>query len=66
MSKPEVTPDFTADPHWGKGGRYIIDADGNRVPAPAEDEAAPLSAPVPAPAADAAPAADQPAPKRGK
>ena len=53
------TPDFTACPHWGKGGRYVIDADGNRVPAPAETD----------PASDpdaAAAAATQPAPKKGK
>lgn len=32
MSEP-VTQDFTACPHWGKGGRYIVDpATGQRVP----------------------------------
>lgn len=26
-------PDFTACPHWGKGGRYVVDpATGARVP----------------------------------
>lgn len=55
---PNPTPDFTACPHWGKGGRYIINADGQRVPAPADAE--------PSPAPDAAPAvADQPV-KKGK
>lgn len=26
------------DAHWGKGGRYIVGADGNRVPAPLINE----------------------------
>lgn len=40
MDKKE--PDFTQDPHWGKGGRYIVNAEGKRVPAPpAEDAVAP-------------------------
>ena len=30
MSQPEKS----ADPHWGKGGRYVV-IDGQRVPAPA-------------------------------
>jgi hypothetical protein len=28
----DKTPDFTRCPHWGKGGRYLADADGNRTP----------------------------------
>lgn len=33
MAAPK-TPDLTACPYWGKGGRYVIDpATGNRVPA---------------------------------
>ena len=25
--------DFTNDQYWGKGGRYVVNADGQRVPA---------------------------------
>lgn len=34
MSTPEIpaTPDYTACPHWGKGGRYVVGADGQRLP----------------------------------
>lgn len=33
-------PDFTKDPHWGKGGRYVVNpATGKREPAPPIDEA---------------------------
>jgi hypothetical protein len=39
MSEP-VNQDFTACPHWGQGGRYVVDpATGQRVPAPAEPAA---------------------------
>ncbi len=41
--------DFTGDPHWGRGGRYVIDASGKRVPAPpVEEETAPAGEAVPA------------------
>lgn len=62
-STPNPTPDFTADPHWGKGGRYVFDpATGLRTPVPEPADAAPE------PATDAAGAAptDQPALKKGK
>lgn len=40
-----VQQDFTTCPHWGKGGRYVVDpTDGRRVRVeelPAEAEAAP-------------------------
>ncbi len=40
--------DFTKDPHWGKGGRYIV-VDGKRVPAPPiEETAAPAGEDIPA------------------
>lgn len=33
MTDPDPTPDFTACPNWGKGGRYIYDpATGQRTP----------------------------------
>ena len=44
MSKKPNAPEPVADPgpfthigdtHWGKGGRYVVDANGRRVPAPA-------------------------------
>lgn len=40
----QVAPDAFAhvgDANWGVGGRYVIDADGRRVPAPAEDVVVP-------------------------
>lgn len=37
---------FIGDEHWGKGGRYVVDSDGKRVPAPTE-EAAPAVPAVP-------------------
>ena len=50
--------DFTNCPHWGMGGRYIVGADGKRVPAPETPAAA--ADPVPAAAAAAAVAAVEP------
>lgn len=30
---PPAAPDYTRDPHWGRGGRYVIDPQtGARVP----------------------------------
>lgn len=29
---PPLAPDFTSCPHWGKGGRYVVGPDGQRVP----------------------------------
>lgn len=41
MSEP-VTQDFTACPHWGQGGRYMVDpATGARVPLLTEPQTAP-------------------------
>lgn len=40
MSEP-VTQDFTSCPHWGQGGRYVVDpVTGLRVPVPSEPAAA--------------------------
>jgi len=53
MSEPKSL-DFTTDPYWGKGGRYVVDpVTGLRTPAPVETE----TAAAPAVAADPAPAA---------
>lgn len=41
--------EFQDDPWWGKGGRYIVDADGKRVPAPADEPAPPAPEPEPQP-----------------
>ena len=48
MSEP-VTQDFTACPHWGQGGRYVVDpASGQRTlvteDAPAITQPEPLAA----------------------
>lgn len=34
MSEQKKQPgDFTGDPHWGKGGRYVVDVtNGQRIP----------------------------------
>lgn len=35
MKSDSKEPDFTKDPHWGKGGRYVVNpATGQREPAP--------------------------------
>lgn len=47
MSTNKPSPDFTADPYWGQGGRYIVGPDGKRVPAPPEPEPASISLPFP-------------------
>lgn len=57
MPEPKA-PNVTADPHWGKGGRYVV-IDGKRVPA----AAVPVS--QPAPAAEV-PASTPVQPKKGK
>lgn len=37
MTNLPPEPDFTDCPHWGKGGRYVVDqATGRRVPAVAD------------------------------
>lgn len=39
MSKSDKETDFTKDPYWGKGGRYVVNpATGKREPAPAVEE----------------------------
>lgn len=50
-NKPGTTPevDFKNDAFWGKGGRYVINAAGERVPAPPAEE-------VPAVAGESIPA----------
>lgn len=68
---PNPTPDFTADPYWGKGGRYIIDADGNRVPVIETDAVVTTEHIGAATGEPRTPVADdtlsaQPAPKKGK
>ncbi len=35
---PELIFAHVGDPYWGQGGRYIVGADGKRVPAPAITE----------------------------
>lgn len=66
MPEEPTTSDFSACPHWGKGGRFVVDAEGKRVPVvkPAASPAASESAGTPA-EAPAAGAAQQPA-KKGK
>ncbi len=61
MSKTDSKQaDFTKDEHWGKGGRYVINAEGKRVPAPpVVEETDPAAAGEPAP--NPAPAASNPA-----
>ena len=61
MKSDSKEPDFTKDPHWGKGGRYVVNpATGQREPAPpAAEEAEP--APAGEPAREPAPAASNPA-----
>lgn len=48
MKSDSKEPDFTRDPYWGKGGRYVVNpVTGKREPAPAVEEA-PAGEPVPA------------------
>ena len=45
MSEP-ATPDFTACPYWGQGGRYVVDpATGQRIPV-TEGSADPVEPPL--------------------
>ena len=42
-------PDFTQDPYWGKGGRYVVNpVTGQREPAPPAVEETPAGESVPA------------------
>ncbi len=60
--KKQAAPDFTKDPYWGKGGRYVVNPDtGLREPAPpAVDEAEPAAASGSELARESAPAAPNP------
>lgn len=41
---PVPEHDFTGDPYWGKGGRYVVDpATGKRMPAPVLEEVAAIN-----------------------
>lgn len=52
MSDTPTPIDFTADPHWGKAGRYVVDpVTGRREPV-ADPDPEPGSGPATEPATD--------------
>ena len=47
--KQPAEPNFTKDPYWGKGGRYVVNPlTGQREPAPPAIEEAPAGEVIPA------------------
>lgn len=40
MENPPDPFAHIGDPHWGRGGRYVVNSDGQRVPAIPEDAVA--------------------------
>ena len=62
-----MSDEFINCPHWGKGGRYIVDKDGNRQPVVEAPEPVVIAAPDVALNTDpaAVPAADSATTKKG-